>query len=245
MTNASTAAASASVVLARRPAGRSRASRSTLTAAAVVATGISAAMSETSRAAVLYTTRPTFNAAVKPGSYTESFDSLGDSDLLTPTKTFSSGGFSFTASTGAIFTDDNDLFGTDGPTPTDFQLSTTVPSNLTFTFPSGNVTAVGGDFTLTDDSFDVAADTFQLALGDGTTVTRTSGTTTPFFGFTSTVPITSLTFVIPSDATANDYFATVNNFTVGAVPEPTSLALATVGGAGLLGRRRRRAGTAN
>ena len=157
--------------------------------------------------------------------------------------TFTSGGFSFTASTGAALPDDNDLFGADGTTPTDFELSTTIPSNLTFTFPGGNVTAVGGDFTLLDDGFKTAADTFQLILSDGTTVTRTSGGgNTPFFGFTSAVPIASLTFAVPADATPNLYFATVNNLTVGTARarsrrrSPWPL----VGGAGVLGRRRAR-----
>ena len=235
------------VVPTPRPAARRQSSRGTLAATVAVAVGVTAAVTGTARAAAVYSTRSAFGSAVRPGSYTESFDSLGDSDLGTPSRTFSAGGFSFTASTGAALPDDNDLFGADGATATDFLLSTTIPSNLTFTFPSGNVTAVGGDFSLTDTSFHAAADTFQLTLSDGTTVTRTSGGgNTPFFGFTSFVPITSLTLAVPADATPNLYFATVNNFTVGtAVPEPTSLALAAIGGAGVLGRRRRRVGSSN
>ncbi len=234
------------VASSRRPVAWPLASRRALVAAAAVAVGLTATTAGNARAATVYTGRTAFGTAVKSGSYTESFDSLGDSDLFTPTKTFTSGGFSFTASTGAALPDDNDLFGADGPTLNDFELSTTVPSNLTFTFPSGNVTAVGGDFTLLDDAFKAAADTFQLTLSDGTTVTGTSGgATTPFFGFTSATPITSLTFAVPADATPDLYFATVNNFTIGAaVPEPTSLVLAAVGAVGLLGRRRR-AGTVN
>jgi len=81
---------------------------------------------------------------------------------------------------------------------------------ITITFTGAPVTAVAGDFYCTDfDGYPLTANT-TVTLADGTTVTLTYPTV--FVGFTSGVPITSLT--ISTDSTTNAW-VTFDNFYVG------------------------------
>jgi hypothetical protein len=187
------------------------------------------------RADVIYTDRAAFLANVQPGFYLETFDSLPQGFLPSPLS-FSGSGFSYTAS--AV----GDFFNV-GP-PGDVWLSTNLQSApIVFQFTSGNVTAVGGSFFLTNTPGDPTTGMLTVGLNDGTSVTLTNVPSDSFLGFISTSGfITSLT-VTP--ISGGDIYATVNNFIIGqavVVPEPNSLALfgIVVTAAGYLARRRRR-----
>ncbi len=187
-----------------------------------------AALSASSLAdTTVYTTPAGFLSNVAPGAYFEAFTDLPS--LPSVPSSFAGGGFAYTLSApGGLYVSDLDFIGTN--------LDDTA---LTITFTSGNVSAIGGNFFVTD-----VADAFQavsvtLTLSDATTVTFTPTTLADSYrGFTSGVTITSLTIVPPGAAR----YANLDNFTVGAaaVPEPAGALLMALGGAALLWALRRR-----
>ena len=106
---------------------------------------------------------------------------------------------------------------------------------LVVTFTSGNVTAVAGNFWMTDGLGDTVSGTVTVNLSDGTQVVLPSNPSS-FVGFTSATPsiyITSLNVV--SDGS---HYATIDNLIV-AAPEPATLVLAGMGAAALLLFRRK------
>jgi hypothetical protein len=102
--------------------------------------------------------------------------------------------------------------------------------NIHVSFTSGNVTAVGGYFFMTDYGGNVTGGTVTVRLSDGSTA-RLYSPNDPaglFRGFISTVPITSLDIQGAEDPSPNAPYVTVSSLTVG-VPEPGTLALAALG----------------
>ena len=99
---------------------------------------------------------------------------------------------------------------------------------------AGSVTAVGSDIM---SILDYAA-TFTVTLSDGSSYTTASSQypARTFIGFTSTTPISSISF------TASGGYAELDNFVFGhaAVPEPSTLAIASLGAFGFLICARRR-----
>jgi hypothetical protein len=193
----------------------------------VVAAVAFAAASAVSAQTVTYTTSPAFMANVAPGSYTESFASpffSGD-----PSADFSGGGFAYTVSAPGSLYGNGTLIGTNLPGEV-----------LSVVFTGAPVTAVGGNFWATNISDVFQAVPVTLTLSDGTTAifTPASETVDSFRGFTSAVPITSLTIA----STAATY-AGMGNLTVGVavVPEPGTWLLMGLGLGGLLLARRRQA----
>ena len=177
------------------------------------------------QADTLYTDMPTFFATLKGQSYTETFSS-GTASSTAPVS-FSLNGFSFTVTgAGGTFYDDG-VIGADE-----------VNASVTISFTSGNVLAVGGNFFETDVADAFVSATVTLTLNDGTTTTYTPTSESTYRGFTSTTPITSLTFTAPADTN----YATLDNLTVGTtVPEPSTWALLGLGimGAGAVVLQRR------
>lgn len=99
---------------------------------------------------------------------------------------------------------------------------------MTITMTGAPVTAVGGIFESTDfDGLPIPLDVI-VTLNDGTTETIASGT--DFRGFTSDVPILSLT-VDGVDTGGTNNWPAVGQFYVGnVIPEPASLSLLLLGG---------------
>lgn len=114
---------------------------------------------------------------------------------------------------------------------------------ITFT---GAVTGVGGTFFLTDSAFDpVAGASLMATLATGETLVLASTNsygTEPFGGFTSTVPITSLTLTAPFQTTnGTAAFLALDNLYVSgtaAIPEPRTWTM-ILGGIGALAAMQR------
>jgi hypothetical protein len=169
-----------------------------------------------SSATTIYTSQAAFLAHTQPGYYLETFDSLPRFTTLNSPLSFFTNGFSYTASAN------NDGFFNVGPMG-DVWLSTFDHStNIVFDFTSSNVTAVGGNFFLTDIPGNVVSGTITVELDNGTTFSVSDPSANSFVGFTTSSPIHSLTFTPPAFG-ASEIFATANNFITGAsVPESGS-----------------------
>jgi hypothetical protein len=211
-----------------------------------------------------YSDQATFLAHVQPGYYLETFDTQPLNSPVDSPLSFSSNGFSYTASVPDVQNssggfDPGSFFNVG--TSSDVWLSTNLSQDtITFNFTSGNVTAVGGNFFNTDVDGNVSNGTIDLLLSDGTSLTLTNPTDTTFAGFTSGQTITSLmvTPIAPTnpdgspllDSNGNPVvtWATVNNLIVGAAlpttsatPEPGATALLVgMGATGLVALRRYR-----
>jgi hypothetical protein len=182
-------------------------------------------------AATIYDSSAAFLPLVAPGAFLNTFSTGGivDPNGIPPnplaTINYSGSGYAYTVTADAsgVYVD-NVTVG---------NWATLDPVIVTFT---GNpVTAIGGNFFLTNlaGTFQPVAVTIQLS--DGTSETFTPANTSAYRGFISTEAITSMT--LPSAA----FFHNIDNLTVGtAVPEPTTVSLiATVGATAWFVRRRR------
>jgi hypothetical protein len=163
-------------------------------------------------------------------TYLENFNLVTNGDIPSP-QLFSQGAFSYSVSDPG-----GQLYSGTGNTGSRYLGEGTRANNATITFTSGNVTAVGGNFFLTDIKDDLATGNITLTLNDGSVINLTSPTSgaTPFGGFTTGgAIITSLT--LSGDTSAWESF---DNLYVGtasaaatAVPEPFTI-LGTIFGAG-------------
>jgi hypothetical protein len=199
-----------------------------------------------SAGAASFTSQTAFVNALQPGYIFNNFNS-SDGQFGNPYD-MSQGAFDFNAST------DDNTTGPGGPAVIFFlDLEGTLAMNiggggnfgggdtLTLNFTSDNVTAIGGDFFLTNFIGNLDPAQFTLGLSDGTNVSFSNADSNNFFGYTSSTPITSLTF----NPGATNRWAVIDNLYVGevaAAPEPSSwlLMLSAVGAGIALTRTRRR-----
>ena len=188
----------------------------------------------------IFTDQAAFLAATAPGYYKETFDSLATGNDGQTTLNFSQSGFSYTAAVSDPLIDTFFPFTIPGGNSSDVVLGNNYSGeSYSFNFTSGNVTAVGGFFfnadpngnVLTGDEFTINIDGLTQPL----TVTTTGQDT--FIGFVSSTPFTKLTL------TPLDYeYVGTNDLIVGtsAVPEPSTMLVAAVGGLAMLAYTRRR-----
>lgn len=172
----------------------------------------------------IYTSSATFFSHVEAGYYTENFtDNAG---YFTTGLLFSSGPISFKVDAAG---GEGDTIYKDGS----FIMNNFTNEALTFTITSGNVTAIGGAFLLTDADVNIISGIMTITLSDGTTTTFTTSISgDDYRGFVSPGPaITSLTLSAPGIGAFN----TVDNLTLGfaaSIPEPSTVALIGVLGTG-------------
>ena len=180
-------------------------------------------------AATVFTSSGPFLSLVEPGSFLNTFSTGGNGGgaAIPGPLTFSGSGYSYDVTAGgAGFFADNAVLG-----------NWAAADPVVFTFTGAPVTAIGGNFFLTDVNGVLQTDAnVTISLSDGTNESFQAVSTSSFRGFISTVPITSMTFA------AVPRFYNIDNFRVGAaaVPEPATLSLVAAAGAiGFVLRRRR------
>lgn len=131
----------------------------------------------------VYTDRTLFMAEVAPGALQPAFTQIGS---ISEPAVFSNAGYAISiASSNA-----NGLFGEPGGIIT--------PNNagvdLVVTFTSGSVTAVGGNFWITNASVAPVVSSVTIELSDGTSETYSATGPSDFRGFITAAPITRITF---------------------------------------------------
>jgi hypothetical protein len=196
---------------------------------------------------IVYTDQASYLAALAPSPFKDTYNdlTLPPGTTLGTTLSRNGNGFSYMASAAP-----SRLYG--AGTAADVWLSTGGNINpIVYNTFSSNVRGVGGFFFGSDSlgAF-LAGVTVNITAVDATQTlmqSLTNTTTSTFFGVISNGPITSFTVRVTQPATGG-YFATANDFIIGAaptttgVPAPPTLLLGLVG-AGVTGvarlRRRR------
>ena len=179
-------------------------------------------------AATVFTSQSAFLSTLKPGSYKETFTNpSANSNVSLPSKNITSGAFSYTiAGAASGLYEDGFIIG---------NWAASQPMVITFT--AGNITAVGGEFFISDINGNFQSEAaVTITMNDGTMETWIPAGTASFRGFTSPgIAITSLT-VNAAAARFNNF----DNLIVGtAVPEPSGMGLLAGALLPLLSRRRR------
>jgi hypothetical protein len=194
----------------------------------------SASFQTASAQTTTHTTLASFLANTTGSLYLETFTQGGVDSGASFSYSSLGFGYTVTASPGLVYRSGS-IIGNNSPNET-----------LTFTFTTGNITAIGGDFFITNISDVFQPQPVTLNLSNGTSVTYTpTNLAGSFRGFTTTgAAITSLTMAAP---TGGQFYNSVDNLRVGraapatVVPEPSEIALLATGMVGLLGVARRRA----
>ena len=165
-------------------------------------------------AADVWPDEATFLTGIQPDFYLETFDLPGGGSLLLGMSVDFGpvNGYAYNMSS----TDDLYLWGMDYSGMASDTIGTNGPNHtVVITFTGAPVTAVGGHFFLTDINFQPVPGGFiTLELDDGTVAIVEDPYVTDFRGFTSDVPIISLTIIPGHNSGANAY-VTIDNLYVG------------------------------
>lgn len=173
--------------------------KNTLAFAALVALA-----TEASAISIAYDTEAGFLGAINPVYYLNDFDDIVAGSLGIASIDYNTEPFKYTiTSPGGLF----------GVEPGGKALSTVNSGDeLMVTFTSGNVTAVGGIFFLTDDPGNTVSGKVKVSLSDGTDLSFDAGS---FRGFTSSSQLIK-SLSVSSDASA---YPTMDHFYAGRVPD--------------------------
>ncbi|MFM7206751.1 MAG: PEP-CTERM sorting domain-containing protein [Planctomycetaceae bacterium] len=187
-----------------------------------------------------YTSRSSFEASLPTGTYFTNFLSVPDAfnspvASVTGTGGTPTVGYTITAPTSGLGVFPDAGFKAIG--------NWNQSQSMIFTFNTGNVASAGADIWISDINGNRLAGNVTVNFSNGSSVSVPS-TATGAFGFagitTTDAPLTTMTVVNSPGGYLN-----VSNFSVAAVPEPSSLVLAVLGTAGLAAgavRRGRRCG---
>lgn len=195
---------------------------------------LAAAVSPAS-AGTFYTTEGSFTLQLSPVFYLEDFSNFTFGSPLNGSQTTwaapGANGYGWTASTPLGLYSNVSALSTN-----------TANETITLTFSGLTVTAFGGIFSNTDLSGNFITGTITVTTSDGgVQVLNIPSAPGSFIGYTSAVPIVSMTMVATSGAT-NNWIQVDHFYTGAAVPEPGTMALLTLGVAGAVGaaiKRRR------
>ncbi len=183
----------------------------------------------------VYTDKNAFLAALAPGYYTETFNTLAVNTAIASPIILNSGTNQFQGSSSSAFYNPS-------PGGGNVWLSTSNASNsINFSLFAGSPTAIGGYFFLTNINGSEVNGTINANLNAGAAASSvTTSSSTNFIGFVSTnnTSITSLSLSTSAS------WVTVNDLLVGnavSVPEPSTYALSAIasGVIAALARRRR------
>lgn len=208
-------------------------------AVGLLVVGVAGLSSPASAGVTTFTSRSSFEASLPAGNYFNNFSAVPDAlsspvSSVTGTGGTPSIGYTITAPTSGLGVFPDSGFKAVG--------NWNQSQPMVITFNTDNVFSAGGDIWLSDINGNRLAGTITVNYSDGSSVSVPS-TTTGSFGFAGiTTDVSALsTMTILNNAGG---YLNVSNLSVAtaAVPEPSSIALAAVGVAGVIARCRRRRG---
>ncbi len=171
-------------------------------------------MTPSAQAATVFTSLASFMSNTQPGLFTNTFTGTSSATTLP----FSNGVFSYVISSSTDVYANGNIVGANLTT-----------DDITISFTSGNVTAIGGSFFQTDvgsNFSELEANSITVNLSDGTSFTRTPTGIDDYLGFTATAPIASLTL---KSLGLEGRYVTLDNLSVGkatvVVPEGSTALL--------------------